>query len=259
MAFDISNLTHTQVNETAVDFAISLCGVHGERYGRMATKNEGLDCVGLIERVATLVGSPISICRDWQSHGGELPLVEIPVHLAEPGDVLVFDMGAGNRAFRRFQLGVLIRGGTTDDRAQFVGVPHAVAPVWLNAGPWKTALIKAYRFGVVTPSQSAEPVVETLETMPVAKLADVFGRAKALADAAESEVETLKKAIKARGLTELVGADFTVSVTEQIQGRADVAALKAHLGDAYSRFEKLVVSNVIRVKAVASARLQRAA
>lgn len=88
-----------------------------------------------------------------------------------------------------------------------------------------------------------------------AMLADAYGRAKALLDAAQAEVDAVKQAIKACGLTELAGDEFTVTVTEQIQGRADTKALKEHLGELYSRFEKPVVSNVIRVKAVASARV----
>lgn len=147
MAFDGSNFAYAQVN--AVHAAMSLRGVHGERYGRMAEKNEGLDCVGLVERVAAMIGAPVTIDRDFQESGGDLPLVEIPVHLAAPGDVLVFDMGSGSRVFRRFQLGVLSNGDTTNPRAKFVGMPHAVAEVWLNAGPWKMALTRAYRFGRV--------------------------------------------------------------------------------------------------------------
>ena len=155
MAFDSSNVTSAQVNAQAVDAAISLRGVHGERYGRMVEPNEGLDCVGLVERVAAIIGATVSIDPDWQTKGGDLPMLPVPVNQGQPGDVLVFDMGAGNTAFRRFQLGILRQGNVSDPRALFVGVPHAVAEVWLNAGPWKTSLIGAYRF-IVMPARLVE-------------------------------------------------------------------------------------------------------
>lgn len=92
-----------------------------------------------------------------------------------------------------------------------------------------------------------------------AMLADAYGRAKALADAAQAEVDVIKEEIKRRGETALQGDDFSVSVTETMTARADTKALKAFLGSDYSRFEMPVISNVIRVKAVAAARVQLAA
>lgn len=92
-----------------------------------------------------------------------------------------------------------------------------------------------------------------------AQLADALGQADALAKAAQAEVDAIKAEIKARGMSEAVGDFFTLTVTEQIQGRIDTAAVKALLGDDYCRYEKPIVTNVIRVKAVATAALARAA
>lgn len=81
-------------------------------------------------------------------------------------------------------------------------------------------------------------------------LADALGKADAIAKAAVAELDALKDEAKRRGHEQLVGDEFEVSVKEQIAGRADVAALKVHFGDAYSRFEKAVISTVVRVKSV---------
>jgi hypothetical protein len=82
------------------------------------------------------------------------------------------------------------------------------------------------------------------------QLADVLGRADAIQKAAEAELKAIKDEFKRRRLSEVAGDEFTVTATEQIAGRADVAALKAHLGDSYSRFEKAIISTVVRVKAI---------
>lgn len=80
-------------------------------------------------------------------------------------------------------------------------------------------------------------------------LADVLGKADALSKAAADEVASLKEEIKRRGLKHVVGHEFTVTVTEQIAGRLDTAAIKTALGDAWRRFEVPTISNVIRIKA----------
>jgi hypothetical protein len=80
-------------------------------------------------------------------------------------------------------------------------------------------------------------------------LADALGRADAVATAADDELKALKEEFKARGLKQAAGAEFAVTATEQIAGRLDAKAVKAHLGASYSRFEKAVISTVIRVKA----------
>lgn len=81
-------------------------------------------------------------------------------------------------------------------------------------------------------------------------LADALGHADAALKGAEVECKALKDEFKRRGLTEVHGDNFLVTATEQIAGRLDGTAVKEFLGDAYHRFEKAIVSTVIRVKAV---------
>ena len=81
-----------------------------------------------------------------------------------------------------------------------------------------------------------------------AALADALGRADAILKAAEVEVSALKDEIKARHLTVVTGDAFTVTVIEQISGRIDTKAVKAHLGSDYDRFEMPIVSTVVSVK-----------
>jgi hypothetical protein len=101
--------------------------------------------------------------------------------------------------------------------------------------------------------------VSRFHNIPNAVLADMIGKADALAKAATTELDTLKAEAKRRGIETLAGDEFEVSVKDQIQGRPDVAALKLHLGDGYARFEKPIISTVVRVKAVARGALARAA
>jgi len=83
-----------------------------------------------------------------------------------------------------------------------------------------------------------------------AALADAIGHADAVLKGAEAECKALKDDFKARGLLTVAGNDFTVTRSEQISGRLDVAAVKTHLGDTWRRFEVALVSTVIRIKAV---------
>ena len=80
-------------------------------------------------------------------------------------------------------------------------------------------------------------------------LADAIGRADAIVKGAEAELATLKDEFKARGLSEVAGDEFAVTATEQIAGRLDSKAVKAFLGGGYFKFEKAIVSTVIRIKA----------
>ena len=80
-------------------------------------------------------------------------------------------------------------------------------------------------------------------------LADAISRADAIVKGAEAELATLKDEFKARGLSEVAGDDFAVTATERIAGRLDSKAVKAFLGDGYFKFEKAIVSTVIRIKA----------
>jgi hypothetical protein len=67
------------------------------------------------------------------------------------------------------------------------------------------------------------------------QLADALGRSDAVQKAAEAELKAVKDEFRRRGPSEIAGDDFTVTATDQIAGRADVAALKAHLGDGYRK------------------------
>jgi hypothetical protein len=80
-------------------------------------------------------------------------------------------------------------------------------------------------------------------------LADLLGQADAVLKGAEAEVKLLKDEFKTRGLVEVVGDNFTVTATEQIAGRLDSKAVKEYLGESYRRFEVVVISTVIRIKA----------
>jgi hypothetical protein len=80
-------------------------------------------------------------------------------------------------------------------------------------------------------------------------LADAIGRADAIVKGAEAELTALKDEFKARGLSDVAGDEFAVTATEQIAGRIDTKAVKAFLGDGYFKFEKAVISTVVRVKA----------
>jgi hypothetical protein len=81
-------------------------------------------------------------------------------------------------------------------------------------------------------------------------LADALGHADAVLKGAEAESKALKDEIKRRGLSEVTGERFVITVAEQIAGRVDTAAVKTFLGDSYHRFEKAVISTVVRIKAV---------
>src|ERR1700691_110201 len=80
-------------------------------------------------------------------------------------------------------------------------------------------------------------------------LADALARADAIVKGAEAELAALEDEFKARGLSEVAGDEFAVTATEQISGRLDTKAVKAFLGDGYFKFEKAIVSTVIRIKA----------
>jgi hypothetical protein len=83
-------------------------------------------------------------------------------------------------------------------------------------------------------------------------LADALGHADAVLKGAEAECKALKDEIKRRSLLEAVGDSFAIRVAEQISGRLDVTAVKAHLGESWRRFEVATVSTVVRVKALKS-------
>lgn len=82
-----------------------------------------------------------------------------------------------------------------------------------------------------------------------AALADEIGRVDAISKAAEAELKALKDEFKRRGLTDVAGDAFAVTATNQIAGRLDAKAVREFLGPAYTRFETVVISTVIRIKA----------
>lgn len=88
-------------------------------------------------------------------------------------------------------------------------------------------------------------------------LADTLGEADLALKAHEAEVAALKSEFKTRGLFTVAGEHFTVTRSDQISSRLDVAAVKEFLGDAWRRFETASITTVIRIKA--SQRLATAA
>jgi hypothetical protein len=88
-------------------------------------------------------------------------------------------------------------------------------------------------------------------------LADAIGSADLALKAHEAEVKALKDEFKARGLLTVAGEHFTVTRSDQVSSRLDVAAVKSFLGDAWRKFETAGITTVIRIKA--SQRLAQAA
>src|ERR1700722_9255940 len=80
-------------------------------------------------------------------------------------------------------------------------------------------------------------------------LADATGHADLALKANEAEVKALKDEFKNRGLLTAAGEHFTVTRSDQISSRLDVAAVKQFLGDAWRRFETASITTVIRIKA----------
>ena len=81
-------------------------------------------------------------------------------------------------------------------------------------------------------------------------IADAIGHADAVLKGAEAECKALKEEFKARGLLTAAGEHYTITRSDQISGRLDVAAVKQHLGEAWRKFETTSITTVIRIKAV---------
>jgi hypothetical protein len=64
-------------------------------------------------------------------------------------------------------------------------------------------------------------------------LADAIGNADLALKAHEAEMKALKEKFKSRGLLTAAGEHFSVTRSDQISSRLDVAAAKAFLGDAW--------------------------
>ena len=80
-------------------------------------------------------------------------------------------------------------------------------------------------------------------------LADELGRVDAIVKAAEAELTSLKTEFRNRGLSSVAGNRFTVTASDQVSWRLDTKAVRAFLGDACSRFETVLHTTVVRVKA----------
>ncbi len=103
----------------------------------------------------------------------------------------------------------------------------------------------------------ATPTYSKFHNLSNETLADAIGNADALLKGAEAEVKALKDEFKDRGLLTATGEHFTVTRSDQVSSRLDVAAVKQFLGDAWRRFETANITTVIRIKA--SQRLAHAA
>jgi hypothetical protein len=79
-------------------------------------------------------------------------------------------------------------------------------------------------------------------------LADAIGQADAVLKVAEAECKALKDEFKSRGLLTAAGERFTITRSDQISSRLDVAAVKAFLGDSWRRFESATITTVVRIK-----------
>jgi hypothetical protein len=88
-------------------------------------------------------------------------------------------------------------------------------------------------------------------------LADAIGNADLALKAHEAEVKALRDEFKTRGLLIAAGDHFTVTRSDQVSSRLDVAAVKAFLGDSWRKFETASITTVVRIKA--SQRLAHAA
>jgi hypothetical protein len=87
------------------------------------------------------------------------------------------------------------------------------------------------------------------DNLSPAQLADRYGKADAIAKAAKAEMDDLKAELLARKIEEASGDAYSVSIAyDQISWRLDTEAVKAHLGAAYSRFQKISYSTIVRPK-----------
>jgi hypothetical protein len=93
-----------------------------------------------------------------------------------------------------------------------------------------------------------EPTTSKFHNMSNEMLADAIGRADGIVKAAEAELLELKSEFKHRGLLTAAGERFTVTRSDQVSSRLDVAAVKAFLGDSWRRFETATITTVVRIK-----------
>ena len=96
----------------------------------------------------------------------------------------------------------------------------------------------------------AIPAYIRFHNLSAEALADAIGNADAVLKGAEAECKALKEEFKSRGLLTVAGEYFTITRSDQISSRLDVAAVKKFLGDAWRKFETASITTVIRVKTV---------
>jgi hypothetical protein len=82
-----------------------------------------------------------------------------------------------------------------------------------------------------------------------AALADLLGAADAVLKGAEAECKSIKDEIRKRGVADLVGEKFTVTVRAQFTKRLDVERVRSFLGDTAAEFEAVSAVQTIRIKA----------
>jgi hypothetical protein len=80
-------------------------------------------------------------------------------------------------------------------------------------------------------------------------LADAIGNADLALKVHEAEVKALKEEFKQRGILTAAGEHFTVTRSDQVSSRLDVAAVKQSVGDAWRRFETANITTLICIKA----------
>ena len=94
----------------------------------------------------------------------------------------------------------------------------------------------------------ATPTYTRFHNLSNETLADAIGNADARLRA-RSRMKALKDEFKDRGLLTATGEHFTVTRSDQVSSRLDVAAVKQFLGDAWRSFETANITTVIRIKA----------
>jgi hypothetical protein len=96
----------------------------------------------------------------------------------------------------------------------------------------------------------ATPAYSRFHNLSDQALADAMGQADAVLKGAEADCKALKEEFKSRRLLTASGEHFTVTRSDQVSSRLDVAAVKAFLGDAWRKFEMTSITPVIRIKSV---------
>lgn len=86
----------------------------------------------------------------------------------------------------------------------------------------------------------------------LAAIADELGRLNAAADQLESQISALKAQIKASGLDEIEGSNFTVTQSKSIRQTLDTASVKKEMGQSwFDDRSKLAEVVTVRIKAKA--------